>query len=378
MGWLSWERFRCNVDCDKDPDNCISEKLIKSMADLMVSEGFKDAGYEYVCSDDCWQSMTRGPDGRLQADPKRFPSGIKALADYVHGKGLKLGIYEDFGYLTCEGFPGSEFYLQLDAQTFADWEVDLVKFDGCHSQLTDFDYGYPAMSFYLNKTGRPMVYMCEWPDYLNMNGIMPNYTAIRKSCNYWRNYDDVQDSWDSVLDIINHFGNNSGNFSSFAGPGGWNDPDQLVVGDFGLSPDQERVQMAMWAMMASPLLMSVDLRNIRQESKGLLQNKYLIEINQDPRGIMGTRRYTKGSIEIWTRPLTPPGQMATAFLNTGYHGVPRKLTVTGVELGLQNYVKYNIYDAFNRNKIYDSVIVSDNFTVIINPTGIVMFRIENV
>ncbi|KAK6172590.1 hypothetical protein SNE40_016215 [Patella caerulea] len=376
MGWLSWERFRCNVDCVNDPDNCISEKLIKQMADLMISEGYKDAGYEYVCSDDCWQSMSRAANGSLVADPQRFPSGIKGLADYVHSKGLKLGIYEDFGHLTCEGYPGSEFYLQLDAQTFASWEVDLLKFDGCNSQREDFDRGYPAMSFYLNQTGRPMVFTCEWPDYQTTHGIMPNYTGIRDACNYWRNWKDVQDSWDSIIDIIDHMGDDVGNFSSFAGPGGWNNPDQLIVGDFGLSQEQERVQFGMWAMMASPLMMSVDLRNIRPESKALLQNKNIIAINQDPRGIMGVRTQQMGSVELWNRPLTPVGNMATALINKDTHGKPAIVPVTGSDLGLVSGSLYTIYDAFTMSVVYNNASSNVNYKIIVNPTGITMFNIQ--
>uniref|UniRef100_A0ABI7Y8C2 Alpha-galactosidase n=1 Tax=Felis catus TaxID=9685 RepID=A0ABI7Y8C2_FELCA len=132
MGWLHWERFMCNVDCQEEPDSCISEKLFMQMAELMDSDGWKDVGYEYLCIDDCWMAPKRDSKGRLQADPKRFPGGIQGLANYVHSKGLKLGIYADVGNKTCAGFPGSFGYYDIDAQTFADWGVDLLKFDGCH------------------------------------------------------------------------------------------------------------------------------------------------------------------------------------------------------------------------------------------------------
>ncbi|XP_022236557.1 alpha-N-acetylgalactosaminidase-like, partial [Limulus polyphemus] len=165
MGWLSWERFMCNVDCDHDPENCISERLYKDMADRIAHDGFKELGYEYINIDDCWMAKLRNAEGQLVADPKRFPSGIKALADYVHSKGLKLGIYQDCGILTCAGYPGSAFHFEIDAQTFADWGVDMLKLDGCYALPMLMDSIYPRMTKALNKTERPIVFSCEWPDY---------------------------------------------------------------------------------------------------------------------------------------------------------------------------------------------------------------------
>uniref|UniRef100_A0ABI7Y8K1 Alpha-galactosidase n=1 Tax=Felis catus TaxID=9685 RepID=A0ABI7Y8K1_FELCA len=167
MGWLHWERFMCNVDCQEEPDSCISEKLFMQMAELMDSDGWKDVGYEYLCIDDCWMAPKRDSKGRLQADPKRFPGGIQGLANYVHSKGLKLGIYADVGNKTCAGFPGSFGYYDIDAQTFADWGVDLLKFDGCHcDSMEHLENGYKHMSLALNRTGRSIVYSCEWPLYM--------------------------------------------------------------------------------------------------------------------------------------------------------------------------------------------------------------------
>ncbi|RMB98310.1 hypothetical protein DUI87_25215 [Hirundo rustica rustica] len=233
MGWLHWERFLCGTDCAAEPRRCVSEQLFVEMADRMAADGWRDAGYEFVCIDDCWMAPTRDEQGRLRADPKRFPSGIRALADYVHSKGLKLGIYSDVGKKTCAGFPGSYDHYDLDAQTFASWGVDLLKFDGCNSDSLDLlAEGYRRMSLALNRTGRSIVYSCEWPFYLRP----------------------VQ---------------------------------QLVIGNFGLSWDQSVTQMAMWAIMAAPLFMSNDLRHISPEAKRLLQNKEVIAINQDPLGKQG-------------------------------------------------------------------------------------------
>ncbi|XP_068921336.1 alpha-galactosidase A isoform X2 [Petaurus breviceps papuanus] len=230
MGWLHWERFTCNVDCIEDPENCISEQLFMQMADLMVAEGWKDVGYEYVCIDDCWLASKRDENGRLKADPIRFPSGIRHLANYVHSKGLKLGIYQDVGTLTCAGYPGSYGYYDIDAQTFADWGVDLLKFDGCNSKdLESLVEGYKYMSFALNRTGRSILYSCEWPLYTRPFQE-PNYTEIRQYCNHWRNYGDILDSWSSVKSILAWTASKQETLVPAAGPGGWNDPD--MVEDF--------------------------------------------------------------------------------------------------------------------------------------------------
>jgi len=373
MGWLSWERFRCNTDCTNDPDNCISEKLFMKMADLMVSEGYKDAGYEYVNIDDCWLARERDPKTmRLMADPDRFPSGMKALSDYMHSKGLKLGIYEDFGTKTCGGFPGSEYYLQLDAQTFADWGIDYLKLDGCYSIPKQYDDAYPAMSKWLNHTGRPIVFSCSWPAYQEGGGQKPNYPLIAEYCNLWRNFGDIQDSWDSLSSIVDIYGQDKTNFTQVAAPGSWNDPDMLILGNFGLSYEQERVQMALWSMMASPLIMSNDLRNMRASSKALLQNKYAIAINQDRMGKQGRRIKEVGSIQIWTRPILPSGSFAFAFMNTGT-STPAQVSITLADLGMKGSGAYAINEVFD-NTALGTFKSSDNFKVYVNPTGVFFGR----
>lgn len=350
MGWETWERFRCNVNCKDDPDDCISEQLIKTMADYMVSEGYLAAGYEYITTGDCFLALSRDSEGRLHPDPQRFPSGIKKLSDYVHSKGLKFGIAEDFGTETCSGYPGSEFYMQLDAQTFADWGVDYLKFDGCNSNPKDMDDGYTAMGFFLNKTGRPIVYSCEWPFYQQRAGMKPDYGAIQKACNLWRNLPDVQDSWVSMYTIINQYGEDKYSFAKYAKPGAWNDPDQLVIGNFGLSYEQSRVQMALWAIMASPLIMSNDLRAVPKWAKELLQNKHLIAINQDPLGIQGTRILQKvngTTIQVWSRPVSPPGSFAIAFLQLENPGLITRISVIAQDIGLTNEDGYTVTDGFS-------------------------------
>nr|XP_061793053.1 alpha-galactosidase A-like [Nerophis lumbriciformis] len=325
MGWLHWERFLCNTDCDGDPENCISEHLYMQMADIMAAEGWKEAGYQYVCIDDCWMGPKRDAKQRLQADPDRFPSGIKKLADYVHSKGLKLGIYADVGRSTCAGYPGSLGHYDTDAQTFAEWEVDLLKFDGCYMDVSLLEQGYVNMSRALNKTGRPILYSCEWPWY-EWPSQKPNYNAIAETCNHWRNFADIYDSWSSIKSILDWTASHQDIIVPYAGPGGWNDPDMLVIGNFGLSPDQQESQMALWAIMAAPLLMSNDLRSICRRSKELLQNRHIIAINQDELGKQGYRTAKVEHFEVWERPLSN-GRLAIAVLNTLEIGGPRKFSL---------------------------------------------------
>ncbi|KAH3781719.1 alpha-N-acetylgalactosaminidase-like [Dreissena polymorpha] len=374
MGWLTWERFRCNTDCVNRPDDCISESLIKAMANLMAKEGYLQAGYQYIIIDDCWLASERDLNGLLQPDPDRFPSGIAALADYVHQLGLKFGIYVDFGVRTCGGYPGSEFYLQLDANTFAHWGVDYVKFDGCNSDPSDMDFGYEAFGLFLNKTGRPMVYSCEWPVYQQFAGLKPNYASIQRTCNLWRNHADISDEWSSVSSIIDYYGANINNLANFAKPGAWNDPDMLVIGNYGLSYEQSRVQMAMWAIMASPLLMSTDLRSISPEYKFLLLNSRLIAINQDPLGIQGQRilKINGTFVEVWSRPVLPKGSYAIAFLQLINPGNPTLVSVQAREIGLTATGGYSFTDSFTGQPA-GTYGPDDMLKLLINPNGVVLF-----
>ncbi|XP_003228708.3 alpha-N-acetylgalactosaminidase isoform X1 [Anolis carolinensis] len=349
MGWVPWERFRCNTNCAHDPDNCISEGLIKAMADRLVEDGWKELGYEYVNLDDCWAAKKRDPQGKLQPDPERFPSGIKSLADYVHSKGLKFGIYSDLGNATCAGYPGTTLEtIETDAQTFASWGVDMLKLDGCFSDSATKAVGYPKMSAALNKTGRPIAFSCSWPAY--EGGLPPkvNYTLLGKICNLWRNYIDIEDSWDSLFRIIEWYGNNQDTLQPAAGPGRWNDPDMLILGDFGLSLEQSKVQVAIWAILAAPFFMSCNLRNISDEAKGLLQNPQLLNISQDPRGIQGSRIYKSPHFEVWRRPLVL-GQFALAVMNTGTDGAPRPYVTALALLGISGCASgYKIHDVLEK------------------------------
>ena len=294
MGWLSWERFGCYLDCDKHPDTCISETLYLQQAQQLVIGGYRDAGYVYVNIDDCWSEKQRdNVTGQLVPDRVRFPRGMKHLSHQLHRIGLKLGLYGDIGSLTCAGYPGFDGHWEQDAQQLADWEIDSIKVDGCHSDQTTFNVTYPAFGRALNKTGRPMLYNCQWPLYQTQShhGEDPDLlsTQIAQTCNQWRNYYDVFDSWVSIRSIVDYWSRTNAHdvLVKAAGPGHWNDPDMLVVGNPGLSLSEQQAQFALWAIFAAPLLLSADLRTMPLASRRILLNSQVIAVNQDPLGRQG-------------------------------------------------------------------------------------------
>lgn len=376
MGWLSWERFTCNIDCINEPADCISERLYKDMADRLVADGYKELGYEYVNVDDCWMEKERDKNGRLVPDRKRFPNGIKGLADYIHSKGLKLGIYQDVGTKTCAGYPGSYGYFAKDAKTFAEWEIDMVKVDGCYADPKEMDLTYPTFSVFVNQTNRDILFSCEWPLYQDQVGIKPNYKEIAKYCHIWRNVHDIDDSWQNVLSVVDYYAKNQDELVAAAGPGAWNDPDMVLAGNFGLSYDEAKAQFMLWAVMASPLLMSNDLRDIKKEFSDLLKNKEIIAVNQDPMGKMGKRVQKNGNIEIWTRPISPLDKdgkpsYAVLFFNRNTLGGATNVTVSLNSIGLDSANCYNTYDVFSPEHSAKHC-PKDNLTARVNPSGATM------
>ncbi|KAF3849758.1 hypothetical protein F7725_019477 [Dissostichus mawsoni] len=361
MGWLAWERYRCDIDyVFTRPHTRLSE------------DGWRELGYVYVNIDDCWSSMKRDDNGRLQADPKDSQeASINWHATCMTGVSswASTGTWAH----TCGGYPGTTLdKIELDAQTFADWEVDMFKFDGCYSNATEQEQGYPLMSKALNATGRPIGYSCSWPAY--QGGLPPkvNYTQLGEICNLWRNYGDIQDSWDSVLKIINWFFENQDVLVSAAGPGKWNDPDMLIAGDFGLSMEQSRSQMAIWAIMAAPLFMSNDLRTINSGARSILQNKIAISINQDPRGIPGRSILKeKSGIDVYWRPLSKNASALVFFSRR--NDMPYRYQTT---LSKLNYTtgSYQIYDVFTEKTM--TLKDSTSFVVSVNPTGVVMWYVS--
>ncbi|KJE94117.1 alpha-N-acetylgalactosaminidase [Capsaspora owczarzaki ATCC 30864] len=339
MGWLAWERFRCDVNCTSDPNNCISETLFKQMADHMVSGGYLAAGYDTIIMDDCWMSTSRLANGTLLADPVRFPNGVKGLADYVHSKGLKMGIYQDYGTNTCGGYPGIYGYIDIDTRDYASWGIDYVKMDGCNVDPATMNKGYPQIGMALNSTGRPMVYSCSWPDYMRIAKIPIDWQLIIQYCNLWRLFDDIQDSLSSVSSIVEYWGSQQVLLSGIAGPGHWNDMDMLIIGDFGLNQAQSEMQMALWAINASPLIMSNDLRNISSWASSLLLNKAIIAVSQDPLGQQGIRLARNATSETWVRILAD-GSFAIALYNTAT--VAATLTFQFADLGFSSATVTNL------------------------------------
>eukprot|EP01119_Soliformovum_irregulare_P008347 TRINITY_DN2146_c0_g1_i1.p1 TRINITY_DN2146_c0_g1~~TRINITY_DN2146_c0_g1_i1.p1 ORF type:complete len:398 (-),score=63.75 TRINITY_DN2146_c0_g1_i1:39-1232(-) len=367
MGWLSWERFRCEIDCNKYPDTCISENLFLNMAKKMAEDGYKDAGYEYVIIDDCWLASTRDPvTGRLRPDPTRFPHGIKWLADQIHTMGLKIGIYEDVGNETCGGWPGSAHHYVLDAQTFASWGIDYTKFDGCNIDASQYATVYPEVGKALNHTKRPIVYSCSWPAYV---GIDSPWAEIVKNCNLWRLWGDIQDSWDSMIGIVNYWGTNQDVLKKNSMPGAWNDPDMIIVGDFSLSASESELQFGMWAMFAAPLIMSNDLRSLPDYAKPILLNREVILIDQDPLGIMATMLFNSHQIQIWKKPLAN-GDVAIAIINQRVDGIPFTVFASWSDLCLEG--RWNVRDLFQKR---DLGIHDDSISVDVDPHGIRLLRL---
>ena len=302
---MQWEQFRCELDCKNKPDWCISEKLFTDMIDRMAEDGWLDYGYQFVDIDDCWMGPGRDENDELYPDPERFPHGIKWLADYAHSKGVKLGIYNDYGTLTCGGFTGSEGYLLTDARTFARWEVDKLKMDGCYSEPFKDADAYLAMTHFLNSTGRPILYSCSWPVY----EMTMDYAPLPDHCNMWRNWWDIRAEWGSIKSIIEQWAITP-KWADYAGPGHWNDPDMILAGftptewGGGLSKEEARTQFAIWSILAAPLIMSIDLRNVSAEAKAILQNREVIAVDQDPLGKAGKRLTAAGnSGQVWVKQL---------------------------------------------------------------------------
>lgn len=321
MGWSSWNKFAENID----------DKTIRAMADALVTSGLRDAGYVYVNIDDGWQG-TRGPDGKIRPNAK-FPD-MKALADYVHARGLKFGLYSAPGPKTCAGYEGSYGHVQQDAQTFADWGVDYLKYDLCSGEWFYDDADKVQRSYYemgaaLRATGRPIVYsLCEYGRFevgawgRNVGGHL------------WRTTGDITDDYGTMARI----GFDKNGRAELAGPGGWNDPDMLEIGNGGMSHDEYATHMTLWAMSAAPLMMGHDLRQSSAEVLQMLENREVIAVDQDALGVQGRAVRREGSTEVWTKPLADGG-VALALFNRGETTTPMKLLAGDVPAGALTRVR---------------------------------------
>jgi alpha-galactosidase len=320
MGWNSWNKFAC-----KD----VNETVVRAQADAMVSSGMKAAGYEFIVIDDCWQ-VGRDAAGNILADPQKYPSGIKALADYVHSKGLKFGIYTDAGTKTCAKRPGSYGHEYQDARQYAAWGVDYVKEDWCNTVPGQSSVAsYTLMRDALAATGRPIVFsICEW-------GSTKPWLWAGPIGNMWRSTGDIQDCWDcnkkwgghGVLQIIDLMEP----LYSYAGPGHWNDPDMLEVGNGGMTTAEYRAHFSMWALFAAPLIAGNDMAHMTPDISDILLNKDVIAIDQDPMGSQGQLVHKDGDLQVWSKKLADGGR-AVVLLNRG--AKPAKIAADWRDIGL--------------------------------------------
>ena len=327
MGFNNWNSTHCG--------STFNEDMIRSIADLFVSQGLKDAGYEYVNVDDCWAASDRDPQtGRLVPDPARFPHGIKALADYVHAKGLKFGIYTSAGTRTCaDTMPGGLDHEDIDARTFADWGVDYLKYDNCNNQGRDAVQRYTRMRDALAATGRPILYsVVEW-------GQNQPWLWGKDVGNSWRTTGDIGDSYASMLSIVHQ----NMALAQFAGPGHWNDPDMMEIGNGGMTDVEYRSHFSLWSIMAAPLLIGTDLREATPETLAILRNREVIGVDQDRLGVQGAPIATAGADgkDVFVKPLAN-GDRAIALFNETDRA--QRITTTAGAAGLPAAPAYRVRD----------------------------------
>jgi alpha-galactosidase len=357
MGWNSWNKFACNV----------SEQLIREMADAIVSSGLKNAGYQYVVIDDCWQ-VSRDENGNIVPDAKRFPSGMKALGDYVHSKGLKFGIYSDAGTETCQHRPGSRGYEFQDARTYASWGVDYLKYDWCSHGTQDAPASYSLMRDALHKSGRPIVFsLCEW-------GSNKPWLWAKDVGNLWRSTGDIINKWDGkekwggngVVQIIDLMDG----LESYAGPGHWNDPDMLEVGNGGMTPTEYRAHFSMWCILAAPLIAGNDIRSMDADTREILTNAEAIAVDQDPLGMEGRRVKKDGDTEIWSKQLADGGR-AVALLNRG--PAEKSISVSWTDLGYPESLPASVRDLWAHKTLEN---IKGSWSASVASHGAVLVRIK--
>ncbi|XP_062205361.1 alpha-galactosidase-like [Phragmites australis] len=312
MGWNSWNHFGCGIN----------EQLIKQTADALVNTGLAKLGYEYVNIDDCWAESDRDYQGNFVANRQTFPSGIKALADYVHAKGLKLGIYSDAGTRTCSfQMPGSLDHEEQDVKTFASWGVDYLKYDNCNDAGRSVMERYTRISSAMKTYGKNIFFsLCEW-------GRENPATWAGSMGNSWRTTDDIQDNWDSMTSRADQ----NDRWASYAGPGGWNDPDMLEVGNGGMSESEYRSHFSIWALSKAPLLIGCDVLSMNQQTKDILSNWEVIAVNQDSLGVQGKKVQSDNGLEVWAGPLSNNRKAVVLWNRQGYQAT---ITVQWSNIGL--------------------------------------------
>jgi alpha-galactosidase len=356
MGWNSWNHFAAKID----------DATVRAQADAMVSSGLRDAGYRYINIDDTWEGA-RGADGAIQPNAK-FPD-MKALADYVHAKGLKLGIYSSPGPKTCAGYEGSQGHEAQDARTYAAWGIDYLKYDLCSLGPSMIAAGslekaqaieltaYQKMGEALRATGRPIVYsLCQYgfDQVWRWGGDVGG--------NLWRTTGDIEDKYPRMAEI----GFGQAGLAKYARPGRWNDPDMLEVGNGGMNPTEYRTHMSLWALLAAPLLAGNDLSKMSPDTLAILTNRDVIAIDQDPAGLQGDRVRAEGPLEIWVKPLAG-GARAVGLFNRS--DLPAEMAVDFAEVGVSGAVKTrNVWAATDLGAI-------SGYTAIVPAHGVLLLRL---
>ena len=352
MGWNSWNKFACNVN----------EKVIRDTVNAIASNGMKQAGYQYVVIDDCWHGP-RDANGFVTADAQRFPSGIKALADYVHSKGLKFGIYSDAGMKTCGGRPGSEGHEYQDAIQYARWGVDYLKYDWCSTGTRNAEDAYALMSDALKASGRPIVFsMCEW-------GTAKPWLWASKIGNLWRTTGDITDKWvgkpglgwgmASIVDMNEPLW-------PYAGPGHWNDPDMLEIGNGGMTTQEYRSHFSLWATMAAPLMAGNDIARMSADTRAMLLNGEVIAVDQDAAGVQGHRVWKDGDDEVWMKPLADGGR-AVLLWNRG--AAPATISASWAALGYPASLSLKVRDLWKHEDVGR---VAGRYSATVPAHGVVM------
>ncbi len=349
MGWNSWNQFNCRI----------SDKLIRRTADEMASNGMRDAGYVYLTIDDCWQGQ-RDASGVLHPSDK-FPD-MKALGDYIHGKGLKFGIYSSPGPTTCMGRPGSLDHEEQDAKMFASWGVDYLKYDWCGARklykIEDMPRLYAKMHDALRRTDRPIVYsLCQY----GWGGVWTWGASV--GGNLWRTTEDISASFESIA----HRGFAQSGLEQYAGPGHWNDPDMLEVGNGDLTLEENRFHISLWSMLAAPLIAGNDLVSMDDETLGVLTNREVLAIDQDALGKQARRIKQAGPMSIWLKPLAD-GSYAVGFFSTSERELAGSITLK--ELGLPR--KASVRDLWAKR---DLGVVNDKLEATPSRHGVVLLKV---
>ncbi|MGF6493123.1 alpha-galactosidase [Luteibacter sp. 621] len=360
MGFNNWNSTHCRAEFD--------EAMIRGIADKFISLGLKDAGYRYVNVDDCWANWQRDKDGHLTPNPKRFPSGIAALADYIHQRGLKFGVYSSAGTSTCEplqedrGFPGGLGHEKDDAKTIASWHVDYLKYDNCNNQKIDAKKRYTDMANALRSSGRPIFFsMCEWGE--NKPWLWASKAPVNAGS--WRTTGDITDTYASMLKIFKE----NVVLDKYASLGHWNDPDMLEVGNGGMTDVEYRSHFSLWSIMASPLLIGTDLRTIKPDALQILLNKDVIAIDQDPLGVQGHQVRDADGIHVIVKPLKDGGK-AVAVFNEG--DAAKDVTVAPAEIGLKAGGSHTVRDLWAHTDAKGDGAIK----VSLAPHATVMYRIS--